>query len=378
MLPVLHFLVTAALAPIPCTGDITSTLQSRVHGCYGDASQCVIAIGPGTCYIDEVIELCPGVEIEGFSEQHTHLDVAEGTTAFHVLPYEQCQTEGNPWVGRVRLEKLTIDGTRSSSISYGLHAENHFRADRLQIYDFTQGVRIVSDVNLPVAGNANMFRMEEVYVARMDHSGFYLDGGDVNAGLLSQISVDSRVCENPSPFLSDLGPCHGIDDDGFLGNVYIATHVADVKNGGLPYNMTNWNARHALVGAYAETNQPPGYLSPTSLALGGLALWGGPGTWIQGNNVNSLRFINDLDPTNVVRLELGEVGGTSGTFMAMRSDALNPGWPLRWKVDPAQGVYYTDVAGLGVNNAITRIVGVSNHSYSLGSFLLRSSLFVVE
>lgn len=372
------FLLFAALPPIPCNGDITSDLLSAIHGCYDDNTQCVIAIGPGSCHVSETIELCPTVEISGESEQLTTLHFPGGTTAFHVLPYEHCEITGRPRVGRVRIEKMWIDGANTTTVSFGILANNHVRLNRLEISDFTQGINLSADVNSELEGNANMFRMEEVYIYRTWHSGMVIDGGDVNAGLLSQVSIQSQACLNPTPFLDELGPCYGILDDGFLGNVYVASHIADVKGGNTPHMLSNGNARHALVGAYMETNQPPGYLSPTSLAIGGLALWQGPGTWIQGQNSNGLRFINDIDPNNVVRLELGEVGNTPGTFLALRADGINAGWPIRIKSDPEKDQYFLDIADLGINKSFARVVGTSGSTYTLGTLLLRSSLLGVE
>ena len=371
--------ILSTIAPIPCSGDIYDALQSRINACYSTGGeQCVIALSAGQCFVREVVELCPTVELEGVSEQHTKLKFPTGESGFHVLPYEQCQLEGKPWVGRVRLDRMTIRGTNSSTITYGLHINNHVRLDRLEISDFTQGINLTADVNAPMEGNANMFRMSEIHIYRTWHSGMVIDGGDANTGLLSQVSIDSQACLDPEQFEATLGPCHAVWDDGFLGNVYVATHVSDVRNGGLPYYMSNPNARHVLLGAYTEANLPYGYLSPTSLALGGLALWNGLGTWVQGRDTNGFRIINDLDPTNVVKMELGEAAGLAGTFYTLRANSLNPGWPLRMAASPTQGVYFMDIANLGVNSSILRWTGVNGTGYPLGTLRLRSTLLNID
>lgn len=355
---------------IECSGDVTTQIEDAVLDCYAGIGDCRIELSSGLCSVSSSIKLCPGVEISGASEQFTKIDAAPGITLFNVRPYGECQNNGLPWHGLVRLEKLYLRGSRTSSVSYGIRAENQIRARRLIIEQFTQGVSISADSTRNPPGIANSFVMDDISIFYTDHAGFYVQGGDANIGLISLLRVSTPICENPAAFPS-LGSCAGIIDKGFLGNTYVAP-ATDGENPGIQsFLLDGVNARHALVGAYAENGQLPGYISKTTLVLGGLAPWDGPGTWIQGRRTNGFEILNELDPLNVTYLTLGEITGGGGVFWAASSSGLNPNWPLRLKSNLSLGVFQFDVANLN-SAAPLRIQGVTNPTYPLGSLFLNN------
>lgn len=361
----------AVLIACALGANISPALQSAADDCVRGAGPCAIEISDGECSLGSTVELCPGVEISGASEQHTVIRTA--TTAFHVRRYGSCRADGVRWTGSVRLEKLYLLGSPrhpTESPRFGVHAENNIRLGRLRMNGFTQGVRLVSDGRLSPPGLANLWRMDEVWIQNVEHAGVFVDGGDVNVGLALGLNISPPTCSAVDKW-PQLGECAAIVDDAFLGNVYVAPHTAGTR--GRSYALTHPSARHALLGAYAEADQLPGYVGPQSMVLGGIGAWEGPGLHVVGQYFSGARFVNRRDPSNIVELELGGATNVPGTFFAARSHALGYSWPLRFKAEPSRMCYRLDVANL--DSAVPfRVSGAQ----PFGQTTLSSSLFVVE
>lgn len=294
--------------------DIYPQIRSAVRNCELGQADCRILLDPGQYRLSRTVELCPGVEIYGASEQMTLITVDSQKSAFHVLPFGECQQRELPYQGNVRIEGMKLIGETSSYVTYGVWAENRVHISRLEIGYFTQGIRISAGVGRTVPGNANMFSVKDVWIYWTDHSGFSVDGSDVNSGIIDLLHVGGPACVNPSPFTEELGECAGIYDDGFLGRAYSASVVGLTWNGARPYVMKNRNAKSTMIIPYSENFLGNSYSAPGHLLLGGHSSWDGNPGRIWGYWSTGFRFINNLDPEQELYFDVGRMTGSPGVF----------------------------------------------------------------
>jgi len=106
------------------------------------------------------------------------------------------------------------------------------------------GIKIVASSNTPgpFDGNANNWRVNNCRVENCKGSGLFVDGPDVNAGLATLLDCSSNGR-------------WGIWDSGFLGNTYIACHVASNGFGQIAGNGATgsivWQVNASYTGADA-------------------------------------------------------------------------------------------------------------------------------
>jgi hypothetical protein len=103
-------------------------------------------------------------------------------------------------------------------------------------------------------GNANNFFVERVRSMRNRGDGFYVSGGDSNAGVF--IQDDATANQG-----------WGFEEHSFLGNTYIAPHTS--SNGAGPYKAITPAAINTFVGAYSEEDQQPSQINYRNLVIGG-------------------------------------------------------------------------------------------------------------
>jgi hypothetical protein len=105
------------------------------------------------------------------------------------------------------IKNLTLKCASVGTTGHGIWSSALIYLDTVQIEGFAQnGVNLVATSS--VSGNANVFRFDNVSSGANGQNGFFIQGSDVNAGLLNkcQASSNSGV---------------GFFDAGFLGNTYI-------------------------------------------------------------------------------------------------------------------------------------------------------------
>lgn len=200
----------------------------------------VINIPHGAHAINEPIVLRKRVTLRGDT-------VASGENAVKL----HCPGIVN-WAPGARFEGFMLDGHGHTGTD-GILARRTCEIRDVSVFNYEgDGIRVDADVNREGEyQNANRTVIERVY-ARNCERGLYMDGGDVNACSVYMFNA----IHNRS---------WGIYDSGFLGSTYVACHTA--ANGG-GYKTDNPNARHVLLGCYAERNQWPNELSRNTIYNG--------------------------------------------------------------------------------------------------------------
>lgn len=143
-----------------------------------------------------------------------------------------------------------------TSIGVLLHARAS--VDRCTFAGWTKngfGVIATAGGGGALEGNANGWNAYRIRCTQNGGDGIYVSGADANAG----------SCVRPD--CSGNGGW-GISDQSFLGNTYVAGHVA--ANTGGAYNTTGASARNALIGCYSEGGQPASSLVFPTVVIGGL------------------------------------------------------------------------------------------------------------
>lgn len=119
--------------------------------------------------------------------------------------------------------------------------------------DLFQGEGIYIHAVAPTDGNANNWRIHRTTIQRT-RTGLFVDGPDVNAGVCEGLSVNA--CR-----------AWGVWDSSFLGNTYVAAHVAGCTSGA--YKTDDPSARNVFIGCYSESGQPQSSLIAPTLVIGG-------------------------------------------------------------------------------------------------------------
>lgn len=197
----------------------------------------------------------------------THLKWAADTTGIRV---QDPRTTGDTASGAQDttqggaasiIRNLALEGGYNGSNDADYHGiQLRARASIRDCYiaDFQgNGIHIAADTQgndgVPV-GNANNFEVYKTLVSGC-RNGIYTIGGDANAGMVLALNaMTNREW--------------GVNENGFLGNTYVACHTANNSSG--PYQTTNLNARCLFSGCYSEGDQPPSSFAQDTLVLGGL------------------------------------------------------------------------------------------------------------
>lgn len=125
------------------------------------------------------------------------------------------------------------------------------------------GIRIVASVGGAgeTIGNANLWRLEHIYLVSNGSDGLFTDGTDSNAGV--GISIDAT---NNGGW--------GIYDSSFLGNTYIACHTSGNTVG--PYKADGTVSANVFLGCYQEGSVGMSSINSPSIVLGGNLAGDGP------------------------------------------------------------------------------------------------------
>ena len=333
--------------------DITDALTSAIARCEanppipddrisGARVGCRFELPAGRLLLSKTVTLCRQHEIVGqggrFWGARTRLETLGGYSGVHVQGAAACKAQGRGWgaAGAVLsgFGLVSTIGTTRKKLSYGVWVEApRVKLSQLWVRGFVQGIRIEGDVRRKPKTNANLPYLEDVRVDMNEHAGIWVDGGDSNAGMFLAPDASSN-CWYWERWKKRLGACQNIHESSFLGNTIVAGHTAtcrDHETGAIceGYAMDGRSQRSVCIGCYSEKNQKPNTVSRNSLALGGLSKWKGKGGWLAGHRMNRLTLINDRDPKNVVRLELGDIAPQASPGRYGRSTL--DGAPGRWR-----------------------------------------------
>jgi hypothetical protein len=224
-----------------------------------------IFVPAGDYYLSDTLEIRTSLIIEGEGTARgasaTRLIWADGKTGFLV---QRVNTDGvsgaaiTPWKGGgdgTQLKGLYLKGGYSGTEGeyHGLQLRAGATIEDCQFENWPgDGIHIEASAGAPdIEGNANCFQISRVTCIR-NRNGLFINGADANAGIV--IAADCRTNRQ-----------WGILDSSFLGNSYIACHVAangwDGAIGSIPTACTyNGYRYYVRVGqsAAASTNAPSG------------------------------------------------------------------------------------------------------------------------
>ena len=345
-------LLTAALASSvgsfqidSCTTascDVTDQVLDAVENCevHNIRDHCKVVFGTGNYVLTETINLCGAMTIEGQSSSHTYIRTTD--TAFHLPPFDTCDAQSRRYSGKGVFRGFTLLSNPVSQEHIGILAHHSIRAENVIIGDYGIGIVIQADVTVSPRSNANAWVINNVRIYNTAHSGFWVDGGDSNAGVATMLYITGPHCTNPAPLMGQYASCAGIYDSSFLGNTYIAPHVAAVRNGYRAVETEGPNGRNTFIGMYNESDSEASWVTARSVSLGGLNSAEGEGFILHGVIANRLIMRNSRDPNNVAELWLG-AQATPGAFFTVKHQ--NGIWPLNFTY--FNDGYWFNAAGYG-------------------------------
>lgn len=157
------------------------------------------------------------------------------------------------------LRNLELRGVNGSTSGDGIWLRARASIEQVRIVYFGRyGIRVEATAGGSASreGNANNFSIQNVRISNCGSDGLFIDGADVNAGLILKLDSSSNGG-------------WGVNDSSFLGNTYIGCHTAANTAGS--YKTDNQNARNVFIGCYSEGGQGSGasIVTPT-VVLGGL------------------------------------------------------------------------------------------------------------
>ncbi len=149
--------------------------------------------------------------------------------------------------------------------------------------------------------NANNWRLTQVRVDFCDGHGFFIDGGDSNAGMAH--GIDATANQG-----------WGVFDSSFLGNTWTGCHVSSNILGAYavdPLSLANYST---FIGCYAEGNQPASNFLASTQVL------------VVGGNIAGSALVNQRIGYNRTKFAGGDgdmqisgpTGGTTPSALAVR------------------------------------------------------------
>lgn len=197
-----------------------------------------------------------------------------------------------------------------------LRARAHLR--NIRVTGFSgNGIQVVATAGAGggAEGNANNFIIEVGRAENCGGHGLYVDGADVNAGVVTAFDASSNEG-------------WGVYDSSFLGNTYIGCHVDSNALGS--YKSDDPNAANIFIGCYSEGGWPPSEIAAPAQVIGGLHGAGFAAGSAQGFYVGDGRF-NKWSGGVSFRLDIQGDLANGDILRFGRSDvASGEGWRLKW------------------------------------------------
>ena len=301
-----------------------------------DSVGCVIELPQGVYSWSATSTLCRGHHVLGqggdADSSRTEVRTDPNVSGFRLAAFGECETDGNSLdgvatSGGALFEGFMLTGTVTTTIAttpntapvIGIENDSGANLKSMTVRGYVWGVWIDASVLTSTPTNANTWYMEDVHIWNSQHAGLVIRGPDTNSGLaLIPDLIDS--CTKTDIWDSQLGECGAIRDRSFLGNTYVAPHVA--LTGGTPkapaYRIDgDSNQRTTLLNPYAELDVGLSVLSPNSQSFGmifGQKFEPLGGLVILGRTASGMEFQNNLNPNNVVSLRLGELASADSAW----------------------------------------------------------------
>lgn len=323
---------------------------------------CKFLLPAGDHTISETISSCRAHDYEGRSGRHRRslTSISSPVTAFHGRGFGDCAASGfgSTSAGAISVRNLGLkfpSGAHTTKI-VGVKAEAKIHLEEVYMIYPDVGVWITADVTRTPKSNANASRLINVAVEYTRHASFIFNGGDSNAHAILAPNGSTACMAKYDPaemaaLEAEFGPCGGYVDRSFLGNFAVAGHFAAAAD--YPDILISGASNHGTcLGCYVEGATPVDLAAPWSMWLGGK----GPGILgtgfrLDGSMTNTLQVTNDMDPANVVTVQMGRASNSNGAYWTLKQSANN--WPLRMKFNKTlnNGSYLEDVA----NSSLGRV-----------------------
>lgn len=255
-----------------------------------------------------------------------------------------------------RIEGLALVSSGGTT-GHGIEMVATAAARDCQISSFPEnGIELFG--NVPDS-NVNGFYLENIIIRECGGDGVHTQGGDGNAGI--GIGIQIFDCQG-----------WGINDDGFLGNVWISCQTDSNITG--PYTTSQVSARSTYVGCYSEGNQNPSVFSQWSWIVGGLHAAGISGgtalvdgritpyyilsTSLAGSDAVSVYYglsgtAADVTAAGLQPIQLGFWNGISNT-LEVRNAYLDASVAQAWTTDSCGYSDYASVAIAGGHTLFPR------------------------
>ncbi|NJN94486.1 MAG: hypothetical protein HC875_10530 [Anaerolineales bacterium] len=364
--------------------DISPALQQSIYECEartqtsnltGDL-RCEINVRPGLYFMGSRVDICGAVAID---LNDSKLMTGAGVSPFLFNGYGLCLAQSRPSAGTSSIENFLLRRMVPSDTSSVTAVEIHapIRMRRFSILGYTRGVVLTANgsPSLPEDRSlANSWIIQDGSIQSSGHSGIYIDGPDVNVGLLERVGSTSN-CKQGTQMSLDLGlPCADVFDGSFLGITLVAVSTGYAKDTqtnevfpGFVLGDSN-NNRSVLLGGYIESGYGNGVFgSSNANVLGGIGGWTGAGNRLEGNRMSGL-VLKGQD--GLAEVKMGSLTGGGALSIVPLGDAGS--YPLRLKWDVASSNFQFNVGNVSGGNAI-HIGGkaTSNLGLGLGSLILR-------
>ncbi len=210
---------------------------------------------------------------------------------------------------------------------YGVYTLSTITVRRVRIRGFVDGLHVFGSVAHPdpaLISNANCSQFYNVDIYFSTRNGLYLKGPDANQCLIIALNAS----DNGSILPDGTRVGWGVDDQSFLGNIYLSCHTSSNKGGS--YRSLDPNAKSLFVGCYAELDQNAADIRPPSFAVGGIMTVTSDTTGIltmAGGALSVREFLAQFGNEFV-----GLAGGVPKTFLTLGSHA--PSSVYRIRKDP--------------------------------------------
>jgi len=262
---------------------------------YGYAGSARLFVPKGVYWLNTTtLDITHGMIIEGESvgllgPGSSVLKWAANTTGIRLQAYDTvgatdtlAATQSVSVTGDATVRNLTLYGAADAAEGefHGIHMRSTGAIEDVGIFNFQgDGVHILASAGggSGSEGNANCFHLKRVF-AQKCRNGFFIDGADVNAGVVDACNaISNRMW--------------GFWDSSFLGNSYVGCHSAangwDGALGSIPTACTFAGNRYYVKpgqAAGASTNAPSGTAADNSWwgYIGQGGTYNGIAAWVSG------------------------------------------------------------------------------------------------
>lgn len=275
-------------------------------------SGCKVELGCSAYAMGDTLKVCKPMKITGCGQRISSLSFPSGKSGIH-LGYGQCAA-GELGGASTVLEDFSVNAgseVRPTADNPADYVMIEVKTGTVTIRNVRtnggrHGVRI--DAGTMRVGveksNANHWRLDGVSAYNTHHSPIYIKGPDSNAGTATGTSavngckyastLKALSIADPVKFPSQLQQCAGIHDQSFLGNIWIGSHTADIRDDvdrsiGYPgYLAVGDNQHVTFLGSYTEQDSLCGVVSARSWAQGGITCYTGQGLYYNTNTASNL------------------------------------------------------------------------------------------